>query len=138
MKATLKKVGKIAFEAKTDSGHTIITDGSPDNGGNNLGPRPMEMVLAGLGGCSGIDVALILEKSRQQVTDCVIEVNATRADSVPAVFTEIHLEYIVTGHQLDQKKVDRAVSLSMDKYCSVTRMLEPTVKITSSFRIVEA
>jgi len=138
MKATLNKVGKIAFEGVADSGHRIVMDGSPDNGGANLGTRPMEMVLLGLGGCSGIDVSLILEKSRQNVTDCRIELEAKRADSVPAVFTEIHIQYIVSGQNLDPGKVDRAVSLSMEKYCSVTRMLAPTVSITHGFEIVDA
>ena len=137
MKVTLRKSGKLAFEAETESGHTIITDGSPDNGGQNLGARPMEMILVGLGGCSGIDVSLILEKSRQQVTDCVIEVDAQRTDSIPSVFTNIHLQFTLSGKQLDEKRVARAVSLSMEKYCSVTRMLEPSVKITSSFSILE-
>ena len=138
MKATLNKIGKIAFEGEADSGHRMIMDGSPDNGGENLGTRPMEMVLLGLGGCSGIDVSLILEKSRQQVTDCRIELEGARADDIPAVFTDIHLRYIVSGENLDEKKVARAVSLSMEKYCSVTRMLAPTVNITHSFEIVEA
>ena len=114
MKATLRKTGKIAFEVTTDSGHTFTTDGSPDHGGGNAGPRPMEMVLAGLGGCSGIDVLLILEKSRQDVTDCRITLDAKRADAVPAVFTDIHLHYTVVGNDLDPKRVERAVSLSME------------------------
>ena len=138
MKATLKKVGKIAFEVTTESGHTLVTDGSPNNGGENAGPRPMELVLSALGGCSGIDVALILEKSRQQVTDCTIEIDATRADAVPAVFTDIHVHYTVTGRDLDPKRVARAVALSVEKYCSVTRMLEKSVNITHSFNIEDA
>ena len=137
MKTSLKKIGPIAFEATTESGHTVIMDGSPDHGGANLGSRPMEMVLMGLGGCSGIDVSLILQKSRQQVSDCSIDIDAKRADAVPAVFTDIHLHYTVTGKQLDPKKVARAVSLSMEKYCSVTQMLEPSVNITHDFSIVE-
>lgn len=137
MNTSLKKIGPIAFEAKTESGHTVVMDGSPDHGGTNLGSRPMEMVLMGLGGCSGIDVSLILQKSRQQVSDCTIDIEAQRADAVPAVFTDIHLHYTVTGKQLDPKKVSRAVSLSMEKYCSVTRMLESSVNITHDFTIVE-
>lgn len=138
MKATLHKIGKIAFAGKADSGHRVVMDGSPDNGGENQGTRPMEMVLLGLGGCSGIDVSLILEKSRQKVTDCRIELDGKRADTVPAVFTDIHIQYIVSGENLDPKKVDRAVSLSMEKYCSVTRMLAPSVNITHGFEISEA
>lgn len=137
MKATLNKVGKIAFEGVADSGHRIVMDGSPVNGGDNLGTRPMEMVLLGLGGCSGIDVSLILEKSRQNVTDCRIELEGKRADAVPAVFTDIHIQYIISGQNLDPGKVARAVSLSMEKYCSVTRMLAPTVSITHGFEIVD-
>lgn len=136
MKAKLKKISKIGFEAVTESGHTLVLDGSPDNGGENAGARPMEMVLLGLAGCSGIDVALILEKSRQPIDDCEIAVSANRADSVPAVFTDIHLEYTVSGENIEPRKVERAINLSMEKYCSVTRMLEPTVKITHSFKIL--
>ena len=137
MKASLNKIGPIAFEATADSGHSVIMDGSPDHGGTNMGSRPMEMILMGLGGCSGIDVSLILQKSRQQVSDCRIEIEGQRADAVPAVFTDIHVHYTITGKQLDPKKVARAVALSMEKYCSVTRMLETSVNITHDFNIVE-
>ena len=136
MKVSLKKIGNLGFEAHTGSGHTMKMDGSPDDGGQNLGLRPMETVLCGLGGCSGIDVALILEKARQKIDDCEIEIEAKRADAVPAVFTDIHVHYRITGSDLDPKKVSRAVSLSMEKYCSVTRMLEPTVSITHDFEII--
>ncbi len=137
MKASLNKIGPIAFEATADSGHSVIMDGSPDHGGTNMGSRPMEMILMGLGGCSGIDVSLILQKSRQQVSDCRIEIEGQRADAVPAVFTDIHVHYTITGKQPDPKKVARAVALSMEKYCSVTRMLETSVNITHDFNIVE-
>jgi len=137
MKISLEKVGSVAFEAHTGSGQTLVMDGSPGDGGQDLGLRPMETVLCGLGGCSGIDVALILQKSRQQIDNCEIDIEAKRADSVPAVFTDIHLHYRVTGSELDPKKVGRAVSLSMEKYCSVTRMLESTVNITHDFEIIE-
>ena len=138
MKITLSKTGKIAFEVATESGHRLSTDGSPDNGGNNAGARPMELLLAALGSCSGIDVALILEKSRQTVTDCRITVEGQRADAVPAVFTEIHVHYTVAGPDLDPRKVGRAVALSMEKYCSVTRMLQASVNVTHSFDIEAA
>ncbi len=138
MKITLSKTGRIAFEVATDSGHRLCTDGSPDNGGNNAGARPMELLLSALGSCSGIDVALILEKSRQAVTDCRITVEGHRADAVPAVFTDIHVHYTVTGTGLDPKKVERAVALSMEKYCSVTRMLQASVNVTHSFEIEAA
>jgi putative redox protein len=137
MKITLKKIGKLGFSATTECGHTILLDGSPDHGGDNQGPRPMEMVLVALGSCSGIDVSLILQKSRQQVSDISIEVEAERADSIPAVFTSVHVSYNITGIDLDPARVERAVSLSMDKYCSVTRMLEPSVNITHSYTVTD-
>lgn len=138
MNVTLTKIGKIAFEAKTPSGHRLSMDGAPDDGGDNLGIRPMETILCGLGGCSGIDVALILNKSRQQIDACSIHIEAKRADTIPAVFTEIHLHYKIVGNNLDPGKVGRAVALSMAKYCSVTKMLEPTVRISHAFSIVES
>jgi len=138
MKVQLKKISAIGYEAVTESGHTLKMDGSLDNGGENLGIRPMEMILLGLAGCSGIDVALILQKSRQQVTSCEIAVEGNRADTVPAVFTDIHLQFRISGDNLDPKRIARAISLSMEKYCSVTRMLEHTVKITHDFDIVES
>ncbi len=137
MKVSLQKTGPLAFGVTTESGHVLTADGSPDHGGQNTGPRPMELVLAALGSCSGIDVILILEKSRQHVTDCRITLDGMRADAVPAVFRQIHVHYEVVGHNLEAKKVRRAVSLSMEKYCSVTRMLAPSVDITHNFEIVE-
>lgn len=136
MKITLRKTGRIAFEAATGSGHVLQTDGSPDHGGDNAGPRPMELLLSALGSCSGIDVCLILEKSRQSVSDCRIDIEGRRADAVPAVFTDIHVHYTVVGTDLDPRKVDRAVALSMEKYCSITRMLQPSVNITHSVETV--
>ncbi len=136
MKVTLKHFGTMNFEATTDSGHRIALSGAPEIGGEHHGPRPMEMVLVGLGGCSGIDVMLILKKGRQRVSTCEIEINAERADTVPAVFTQIHLRYVFSGDNLDHKKVARAVALSMEKYCSVTRMLSCTATITHDFEIV--
>jgi len=135
MKVGLKQVDKVNFVAVTDSGHEISMDGASDIGGANRGARPMEVVLSGLGGCSAIDVMLILEKSRQAVDNCEIEITAERADSIPKVFTKIHIRYIVHGTDLDAKKVGRAVKLSLEKYCSVTRMLEKTAEITADFEI---
>ncbi|MEM7194527.1 MAG: OsmC family protein [Pseudomonadota bacterium] len=132
MKVVLRHVGKMQFTATTESGHNIAMDASSDIGGENAGARPMETVLVGLGGCSAIDVILILKKSRQEISDCRLEIEATRGDEVPAVFRHIHLHYIVSGDQLDKKKVRRAVSLSVEKYCSVTRMLEETAEISYS------
>ncbi len=137
MIVTLKQLEGVNFIATTESGHEISIDGSDQVGGQNRGARPMEIVLAGLGGCSSIDVMSILKKSRVDVADCKIEINAERADAVPSVFSKIHVHYIFSGNQLDQKKVSRAVSLSMEKYCSVTRMLEKTADITYDFEIIE-
>ena len=137
MKVTLSQQSGINFIATTESGHSISLDGSPDHGGNNAGARPMETVLAGLGGCTAIDVMLILEKSRQPVDHCDIEIEAERADAVPAVFSKIHLHYRFQGAELNEKKIARAVSLSTEKYCSVTRMLEKTAEITHSYELLE-
>ena len=137
MKARIKWIEGVAFAGESGSGHAVVMDGAPDSGGRNLGPRPMEMVLLGLGGCTAFDVVTILRKARQRVDDCVIEVEAQRAESVPKVFTGIHLRYIVTGRELDEKQVSRAVSLSADKYCSVSRMLATTVQLSHDYVIQE-
>jgi putative redox protein len=136
MKVQVKRNNAVHFTAVTESGHRVEMDGSAEIGGRDNGARPMEVVLAGLGGCRAIDVMTILEKSRQAVSNCEIEINAERADTIPRVFTKIHLFYRVTGNQLETKKVARAISLSMEKYCSVTRMLEKSAMITSDFEIV--
>lgn len=136
MKATLKHFGTMSFAAVADSGHRVVMSASPEVGGEGDGARPMEMVLMGLGGCSGIDVMLILNKSRQRVTACEITLSAERAESVPAVFSRIHAHYTIGGINLQHDKVTRAVALSMEKYCSVARMLEHAVAITHSFEIV--
>ena len=118
------------------SGHSVQMDGPPDHGGKDLGPRPMEMMLMGLGGCSSFDVMSILQKSRQDVTACHAELEAERADAVPAVFTRIHLHFVVTGNNLKENLVKRAVSLSAEKYCSASIMLEKAgVAITHSHEI---
>ncbi len=138
MKATVRWLQPMSFVAESESGHALIIDSSPAAGGRNLGPRPMELVLMGMGGCTAVDVVSILKKARQQVTDCVVELSAERADSVPKVFTRIHARYVVSGRQLSEKSVARAVSLSADKYCSVTRMLAGTAEITHDYRIEAA
>jgi len=135
MKARIKWIENVAFVGESGSGHAIVMDGAPDGGGRNLGPRPMEMVLLGLGGCTAYDVIAILRKARQAVEDCVIEVEAQRAETVPKVFTAIHVHYVVSGRDLDEKHVARAVSLSADKYCSVSRMLAETAEITHDYEI---
>ena len=139
MKATVKWVDGAMFLAESGSGHTVVMDGPPDAGGRNMGVRPMEMLLLGVGGCSSFDVISILTKSRQQVTDCRAELTATRADAIPAVFESIHLHFVVTGRNLDPARVERAVSLSAEKYCSASIMLAKAgVAMTHDFEIVEA
>src|SRR6478735_6189809 len=138
MKARIKLVDGMMFIGESGSGHAVVMDGAPEAGGRNLGVRPMEMLLVGLGGCTAFDVVMILKRGRENVTDCVIELEAERAETEPKVFTNIRMRYIVTGRALDPKKVDRAVALSAEKYCSATAMLEKTAKITHSVEIVEA
>ncbi|BES73469.1 OsmC family protein [Marinobacter nanhaiticus D15-8W] len=139
MKATIDWTGDASFKATSGSGHSVQLDGPPDHGGKDQGPRPMEMVLMGLGGCSSFDVMSILQKSRQDVTDCRCELDAERADAVPSVFTKIHLHFIVTGRDLKENLVKRAVALSAEKYCSASIMLEKGgVDITHDYEIREA
>ena len=128
----------MSFVGETGSGHAVVIDSAPEAGGRNIGPRPMEMVLLGLGSCSSIDVMLMLQKSRQRVTDCVVEIGAERAEDIPRVFTKIHLHFVVTGWDLSAKHVERAVSLSAEKYCSVSRMLEKTAELTYDYELVAA
>lgn len=128
----------MSFIGETGSGHAIVIDGSPEHGGRNLGPRPMELVLMGAAACSAFDVVLILRKARAPIIDCVVEAEAERADTDPRVFTRIALVYTVTGHKLDRKQVERAVGLSKDKYCSATIMLARTAEITVQVHLVEA
>ena len=139
MYAKIQWKDAVHFEATADSGHTVSIDGPPDGCGQNRGSRPMELVLMGLGGCASYDVVSILDKQRQKVTDCVTHVTATRVEEIPQVFDQIHLKFVVTGHDLDPKKVERAVSLSADKYCSASRMLERGgVEISHSYEVVAA
>lgn len=135
MKARVKWIEGVAFLGEGDSGHGVVMDGPPDAGGRNVGTRPMEMVLLGLGGCASFDVIQILNKSRQPVTDCVAEIEAERADTEPKVFTRIHVHFIVSGDGLDERKVQRAVQLSAEKYCSVSAMLQATAEMTHDVEI---
>lgn len=135
MQVRIKWLEQRAFEAETGSGHTLTMDGPPEHGGQNLAARPMEMVLLGLGGCSAFDVVEILEKSRQKVKDCQIEIDAERADEIPAVFTKIHMHFIIAGEELNEKHVKRAVELSVDKYCSVAKMLRSNVEISYDYEM---
>ena len=134
MKAKVSWLDGMRFEAVSNSGHKIILDGT--NPGEGI--SPMEAVLLGAGGCSAIDVVSILEKGRQAITGCEAELSAERAENPPRVFTHIHLNFVVTGRELPEKQVARAVELSMKKYCSVIKMLEKAVEISSSFEIREA
>lgn len=138
MKTRITWNGNVNFRAESGSGHTVLMDGAPEAGGQNLGPRPMEMLLMGLGGCSSFDVVLILKKSRQDITGCVAEIEAERAATDPKVFTRIHLHFIVTGHNLNPQQVARAIHLSAEKYCSASVMLRSTAEITHDFEIVAA
>ena len=137
MKMRVKWVEGVSFLAETETSHAILMDGAPEGGGRNLGPRPMETVLAGTGGCAGYDVVTILRKARQAVTDCVIEVDADRAAQDPRVFTRIHFHFIVSGRNLDPRQVERAIHLSADKYCSASIMLGKTARITHDFEVRE-
>ena len=138
MKASVKWTDGRQFVAESGSGHSVVIDGPPDHGGRNTGPRPMEMLLMGLGACTSFDVLEILEKSRAPVSDCVATIEAERADSVPSVFTKIHVHFTVSGHGLKEKQVERAVSLSAEKYCSASIMLaQGGVEISHSYTIVE-
>lgn len=137
MKARVKWVENVTFVGETGSGHAVVMDGAPEAGGRNLGPRPMEMLLIGTGACSAFDVVLILKKARVAVSDCVVEVSAERAETDPKVFTAIRLHFIVTGKNLDREKVERAVTLSADKYCSASAMLAKSARITHDVEIVE-
>ena len=138
MKARIKWVEDAMFVGESGSGHAVVMDGPADGGGRNLGVRPMEMLLLGTGACSSYDVVHILRKGRNPVTDCVCELEAERADGVPAVFTKIHMHFIVTGNGLKEGVVKRAVELSAEKYCSASIMLGKSVEITHDFEIREA
>lgn len=126
------------FVGESGSGHSVIMDGAPEAGGRNLGFRPMEMLLLGLGGCSAFDVMMILKRGRENVTDCVVELDAQRAETDPKVFTKVAMHYTVTGRALDRKKVERAVSLSAEKYCSASAIIAKTAEIEHTIEIVEA
>jgi putative redox protein len=136
MKARVKWAEDAMFIGESGSGHAVVMDGPEEHGGRNLGIRPMEMMLLGMGGCTSFDVMLILKRSRQDVVDCVAELDATRAETDPKVFTKIHVHFIVTGRDLSEKRVARAVELSAEKYCSASIMLSKSVDITHDYEIV--
>lgn len=134
MKAQVKWIGEEMFAGISESGHTIVLDAN----GGELAPSPLENVLISLGGCSSVDVVSILKKTRQEISACTVEISATRVDSVPKLFSDIHLHFVVTGNNIAEKHVKKAVSLSADKYCSVALMLNKSVNITHDFSIKDA
>jgi len=136
MDATVKWVDGRTFLGLSESGHTVVMDGPPDHGGRNMGIRPMEMILLGVGGCSAFDVMEILQKGRNDIVDCVAELTAERVDAIPSVFSKIHLHFKITGRNLKDKVVERAVKLSAVKYCSASIMLGKSVEITHDFEII--
>jgi putative redox protein len=138
MKARVKWVEAMSFLGEAGSGHAVLMDGAAEAGGRDLGPRPMEMLLLGLGGCTAFDVMLILKRGREKVTDCVVEIEAERAESDPKIFTGIRLVYKITGRNLSRDKVERAVALSDEKYCSATAQLRALAKISHEIEIIEA
>ncbi len=137
MKTQIKWIQDVSFKGKSESGHEVILDGPEELGGEGLGMRPMEMMLIGMGGCTSFDVVTILKRSRQQITGCIAEIEAVRADAIPKVFTSIHIHFLIKGIDLQKKAVERAVELSANKYCSASIMLGKSVKITHDFIISE-
>lgn len=137
MKTNLSWVGGAAFVGESQNGHRIVMDGPPEGGGRDLGPRPMETVLMGMAACASYDIVSILKKSRQKLQDCRVEIQAERADTEPRVFTTIHLHFILNGDGLAEKQVERAINLSLEKYCSASIMLSKTARITHSYEVRE-
>lgn len=137
LRVRVKWIEQVSFLGETESGHAIVMDGAVEGGGRNLAPRPMETMLAATGGCTAYDVVTILRKARQNLTDCVVEIDADRALQDPRVFTRIHFHFIVTGQKIDPKHVERAIELSAEKYCSASIMLAKTAKVTHDFEIRE-
>ncbi len=137
MECSVRWFDGMSFVAETGSGHLVTMDGAPDAGGRNLAPRPMELVLAGAGGCTAFDVVMILKRGRQEVTGCEVKLSAERADADPKVFTSIHFHFVVKGKALKPEAVERAIKLSAEKYCSASIMLGKTAAITHDWEIVE-
>ena len=137
MKPRVKWVEAMTFVGESGSGHSLVMDGAPESGGRDLGIRPMEMLLLGMGGCTAFDVVMILRKARQQIDDCVVDLDAVRADTDPKVFTRIHVHFVVTGNALSDRQVARAVELSAEKYCAASIMLGKTATITHDYEIVD-
>ena len=137
MNISVNWVDGLLMVGKSDSGHTITMDGPPESGGENLGVRPMEMLLLGVAGCTMIDVVTTLKKMRQELSHLETKISAERATDYPKVFTDIHIQFILKGQNLDEKKVDKAITLSAEKYCSASIMLGETATITHDFEVVE-
>ncbi|MBA3695368.1 MAG: OsmC family protein [Methylotenera sp.] len=135
MQVKIKWIDGVSFVGESETGHSVVLDGAPENGGRNIGMRPMEMLLIGMGSCTAFDVVTILKKARQPITDCVAEIDAARADEIPKVFTQIHVHFVVTGTGLNETQVERAIKLSAEKYCSASIMLSKACEITHDFEI---
>jgi len=136
MKTRVKWLDNMSFVGESGSGHSIVMDGPPEFGGRNLGVRPMEMLLLGLGGCASFDVVSMLKKSKQDLVDCEVEIEAERASEEPKVFTKIHLHFIISGNDLSEKRVKRAIELSAEKYCSASIMLGKTAEVTHDYELL--
>ncbi len=137
MKARVKWVEQVSFLGETESNHAVLMDGAAAAGGRNLGPRPMELLLIGTGGCTSFDVITILKKSRQAVSDCYVELDAERAETDPKVFTRIHMHFVVKGKDIKPEVVEKAIKLSAEKYCSASIMLGQTAAITHDFEVIQ-
>ena len=137
MNTRVKWLDNMSFVGESPSGHSVVMDGPPEAGGRNLGVRPMEMLLLGLGGCSSFDIVSMLKKGKQDIVDCEVEISAERADSEPKVFTKIHMHFVISGNDLSEKRVLRAIELSAEKYCSASIMLGKTAEVTHDYEIIE-
>ncbi len=136
MKVSIKWIDGVSFVGESETGHAVVLDGAPENGGRNIGMRPMEMLLIGMGACTSFDVVTILKKARQPIINCVAQIEAERAEEIPKVFTKIHVHFVVTGSGLNLLQVERAVKLSAEKYCSASIMLGKVCHISHDFEIV--
>ena len=135
MHVSVKWIDGVSFVGESETGHAVVLDGALENGGRNIGMRPMEMLLIGMGGCTSFDVVAILKKARHPIVACVAEIEATRADEIPRVFTKIHVHFVVTGDNLNEVQIQSAVKLSAEKYCSASIMLSKSVAITHDFEV---
>ena len=138
MKARVKWLENVTFMGESGTGHTVVMDGPEEHGGRNIGMRPMELMLLGMGGCTSFDVVHILKKARQNIVDCDAQITAERAESEPKVFTKIHIHFVIAGHKLKEQQVKRAIELSAEKYCSASIMLGKTAEITHDYEIIDA